>query len=108
MSRDSYSNTVFVGVERPDSYGIGAMARQNAIKKSKRTVDALTVETGDAVFWGRGLSGFGVRVYATERKVYVVQTRVSTGNLRRVTIDHAPEDLDRAHPAQFTSTCAFI
>ena len=65
------------------------MAWQSVIKKSKRTVDALTVETGDAAFWDRKLSGFGVRVYTTGRKVYVVQTRVSTGNLRRVTIDHA-------------------
>ena len=31
----------------------GAMARQNAIRISKRTVDALTVESGDAVFWDR-------------------------------------------------------
>ncbi len=62
------------------------MARQNAIKISKRTVDALSVETGDAVFWDRELPGFGVRVYATERKVYVVQTRGPTGSLRRVLI----------------------
>ena len=48
------------------------MARQNASKISKRTVDALTVETGDAVFRDRELSGFGVRVYAIGRKVYVV------------------------------------
>ena len=49
------------------------MARQNAIRISKRTVDVLTVETGDALFWDRELAGFGVRVYATGRKVYVVQ-----------------------------------
>ena len=41
---------------------LGAMARQNAIKVSKRTIDALTVDT---VFWDRELSGFGMRVYAT-------------------------------------------
>ena len=62
------------------------MARQNAIRISKRTVDALTVESGDAVFWDRELTGFGVRVYATGRKVYVVQTRGPAGSLKRVTI----------------------
>ena len=62
------------------------MARQNAIRISKRTVDALTAETGDAVFWDRELTGFGVRVYATGRKVYVVQTRGPTGSLKRVAI----------------------
>ena len=62
------------------------MAWQSVIKISKRTVNALTVETGDAAFWDRKLSGFGVRVYTTGRKVYVVQTRGPTGSLRRVTI----------------------
>ena len=66
---------------------MGAMARQNAIKNSKWTVDALTVETSDAVFLDQELSGFGVSVYATGRKVYVVQTRLPTGSLRRVTED---------------------
>ena len=36
------------------------MARQNAIRISKRTVDALTVESGDALFWDRELTGFGM------------------------------------------------
>ena len=62
------------------------MARQNAIRISKRTVDALTVETGDTLFWDRELAGFGVRVYTTGRKVFVVQTRGPTSGLRRVTI----------------------
>ena len=62
------------------------MARQNAIKISKCSVDALAVESGDAVFWDRDLAGFGVRVYATGRKVYVVQMRGPEGNLKRVTL----------------------
>ena len=39
----------------------------------------------DTVYWDRTLSGFGVRVYATGSKVYVVQTR-SGGRSKRVTI----------------------
>ena len=52
---------------------------------SKRTVDGLAVDGKDALFWDRKLPGFGVRVYASGRKVYVVQTRVN-GKSRRVTV----------------------
>ena len=62
------------------------MARKDAVKLSKRVVDALTVKDGDAVFWDRELPGFGVRVYAGGRKVYVVQTRGPSGGPRRASI----------------------
>ena len=48
-------------------------------------MDALSVEESDAVFWDRDLAGFGVRVYATGRKVYVVQSR-GPGGPKRVTL----------------------
>ena len=50
------------------------MARLQYRSISKRTVDALTAEGKDIVFWDRELSGFGVRVYPSGTKVYVVQT----------------------------------
>ena len=59
--------------------------RTSELKITKRTVDALSVERGDAVFWDRALQGFGVRAYATGRMVYVVQTR-GPGGSRRVTL----------------------
>ena len=49
---------------------------------SKRTVDALSVEGREAVFWDRDLPGFGVRVYPSGRKVYVVQSRGPKGPKR--------------------------
>ena len=52
---------------------------------SKRTVDGLSVEEKDVVFWDRGLPGFGVRVYPSGSRVYVVQCR-SGGKSRRVTL----------------------
>ena len=52
---------------------------------SQRTVDGLSVEEKDAVFWDCDLPGFGVRVYPNGTKVYVVQTR-GHGKSRRVTI----------------------
>ncbi len=61
------------------------MPRRSEHRITKRTVDALTVETEDAVFWDRDLAGFGVRVHATGRKVYVVQSRGPTGP-KRVTL----------------------
>ena len=36
------------------------MPRRSTIRLNKRIVDALAVERGDAVFWNRELSGFGV------------------------------------------------
>ena len=62
------------------------MPGRNAIRISKRSVDALAVERGEAVFWDRDLTGFGVRAYATGRKVYVVQMRGPTGSPKRATV----------------------
>ena len=52
---------------------------------SKRTVDALSPGDRDALYWDTTLPGFGVRVYASGRKTYVVQCRGPSGS-RRVTI----------------------
>ncbi|MCY4485602.1 MAG: integrase arm-type DNA-binding domain-containing protein [Deltaproteobacteria bacterium] len=52
---------------------------------SKRTVDRLSVEERDAVFWDDKLPGFGVGVYPSGSKVYVVQTR-RKGRSQRVTL----------------------
>ena len=61
------------------------MPRRSERRITKRTVDALTVGEKDTVFWDRDLAGFGVRVHATGRKTYVVQSRGSAGP-RRVTL----------------------
>ena len=52
---------------------------------SKRSVDALSVHGKDAIFWDRDLLGFGVRVYPSGHKVYVVQSRGPDGS-KRVTV----------------------
>ena len=61
---------------------------------TKRIVDRLAVNGKDAVFRDNELPGFGIRVYPTERKVYVAQTRAN-GKSRRFTIgrhgDIAPD-----------------
>ena len=54
---------------------------------TKRIVDALSVEGKDAVFWDRDLPGFGIRVYPSGVKVYVVQSR-GPGGSKRVTVGH--------------------
>ncbi len=54
-------------------------------KISRRTVAALAVEK-DTVFWDSELSGFGVRVYPTGSKFYVVQTRANGKAGKRVTV----------------------
>ena len=61
------------------------MAKLRGRKISNRTVEALSVEDRDAVFWDGELLGFGVRVYPSGAKVYVVQTRCE-GRSKRVTV----------------------
>ena len=66
------------------------MAGKDALKLTSRTVEALSVEGRDAVFWDRDLPGFGVRVYRTGRKVWCVQTR-GPGGPKRATVGLAGE-----------------
>ena len=61
------------------------MPRKSAPKLTKRAVDALSVSGHDAVFWDRELPGFGVRVYPSGRKIFVVQSRGPHGP-KRVTL----------------------
>ena len=51
---------------------------------SKRIVDALEVGQ-DTVYWDSTLKGFGVRVYPSGARIYVVQTR-GPGGTKRVTV----------------------
>ena len=60
------------------------MAKLKCSSISKRTVEALPVEK-DAVYWDSELTGFGVRVYPSGSKVYVVQSRGPKG-LKRITV----------------------
>ena len=72
------------------------MPRRNDLTISKRTVDELPVDARDAVFWDRGLPGFGVRVYPTGRKVYVVQSRGPSGPRRVALGSHGEVSADQA------------
>ena len=62
------------------------MPRKSTLRLSRRVVEALAVERGDRVFYDRDLTGFGMRVHASGRKVYVVHARVPGGALKRVAI----------------------
>ena len=55
------------------------------LRITDRAVEGLHVEESEAIFWDRTLLGFGVRVYPSGARVYVVQTRVD-GRSRRVTL----------------------
>ena len=63
---------------------------------TKRIVDALSVEGKDAVFWDRDLPGFGVRVYPSRVKVYVVQSRGPRGSKRITVGRHGDISADQA------------
>ena len=76
--------------------GESSLPRRSTLKIAKRTVDALRLDEGDATFWDRDLAGFGVRVHATGRKVYVVQSR-GPGGLKRARVGrHGDITVDEA------------
>ena len=63
---------------------------------ASRIVRRLAVNGKDVVFRDRAPPGFGVRVYPTGRKVYVVQTRTK-GRSKRVTVSlHGETTADQA------------
>ena len=57
------------------------MAKLNSTTISRRTVERLEADR-DTVYWDSELLGFGVRVYPTGGKVYVVQTRADGKDAR--------------------------
>ena len=61
------------------------MAKLTRTTISRHTVERLKADK-DTVFWDSELLGFGVRVYPTGRKVYVVQTRAGGKDGKRVTV----------------------
>ena len=71
------------------------MAKLQYRSISRRTVEALPAAK-DTVYWDNELMGFGVRVYPSETKVYMVQSR-GPGGLKRVTVGrHGVISADRA------------
>ena len=72
------------------------MAERQYLTLSKRIIDRLAVDDKDTVFWDRDLPGFGIRVYPSGAKVYVVQTR-AFGRSKRVTVGrHGALSADQA------------
>ena len=71
------------------------MAKLNRQSISRRTVEALKVDK-DTVFWGRDLPGFGVRVYASGTKMYVVQGRADEESVRGTVGRHGVITADEA------------
>ena len=61
------------------------MAKLEFRSISHRTVEGLQATEKDAVYWDRKLPGFGVRVYPSGSKAYLVQTRAG-GKSKRIAI----------------------
>lgn len=52
----------------------------------KRAIDRLSIPSGDTVVWDRDLPSFGIRVHASGRKAWCIQTRGPTGRTTRKTL----------------------
>ena len=70
-----------------------------AVKLSKRTIDRLSVERASTIFWDSELPGFGIRVHATGRKLFVAQARTPGGLPKRATVGRY-EDMDAEEARQ--------
>ena len=66
------------------------MAQTRYRTLSRRVLDRLSVNGKDTIFRDRDLAGFGVRVYPSEKKVFVVRTR-AFGRSKRVTLGTYPK-----------------
>ena len=74
------------------------MAKLQRTTISRRTVDRLKADR-DTVFWDSELQGFGLRIYPSGRKAYIVQTRAGGADGKRVTVGRhgviSPEEARR-------------
>ena len=59
------------------------MAQAQNRTLSRRALERLSVDSKDDIFWDRDLAGFGVLVYPSGKKMFVVQTR-AFGRSKRV------------------------
>ena len=82
---DSIGETSSHGTRARRHRSDSGMAKFRTKTISRRTVEALKVEK-DTVFWDRELTGFGVRVYPSGRKVYIAQARAKGKAAQRVTV----------------------
>ena len=67
-------------------------------KRTKRTVEAAPVQATDYIIWDDEIPGFGIRIFASGKRSYIIQYR-SQGRSRRFTIgghanSHQPRVLD--------------
>lgn len=68
------------------------MPRYSAVKLTKRTVEGATLpERGERFLWDSEIRGFGLRLYATGRRVFLYQYQTpDTGETRRLTLGTFP------------------
>ncbi|MDE0381746.1 MAG: tyrosine-type recombinase/integrase [Rhodospirillales bacterium] len=72
------------------------MPRSNRRTLSNRVVDALTAADKEIMCWDRDLPGFGVRVYPSGAKTYMVQRRGRRGSKRITVGRHGTMSVDEA------------
>ncbi len=66
------------------------------MRLTKRSVEGLEVKPGDYIVWDYDVKGFGVRVYGTGKRTYVVQYRAGKRTRRLTLGQHGPLTTDEA------------
>lgn len=66
------------------------------MRLTKRSVEGLEVRPGDYITWDCDVKGFGVRVYGTGKRTYVVQYRAGKRTRRLTLGQHGPLTTDEA------------
>jgi hypothetical protein len=65
-------------------------------KLTKRLIEGLDVQSKDYLLWDEDLSGFGVRIFPSGRKSYLVQYRAEGRTRRRAIGQHGALTADEA------------
>lgn len=66
------------------------------MRLTKRSVEGLEAKPGDYITWDCDVKGFGVRVYGTGKRTYVIQYRAGKRTRRLTLGQHGPLTTDEA------------
>ena len=91
MKRVDYMLTAANVVAFPDNKAVTQTKSKKGVSLTKASAKKLTLPVGktDAVFWDNRLPGFGLRIWASGKRVWVIQFRDKDRISRRLNVGNA-------------------